>query len=288
MTNHLLAAALSYARAGHHVVPLHTPTGDGCSCWDLDCPSPGKHPRVRRGLNAASTDPVVLAGWWRRWPSANVALRTGLLMDVCDIDVADARHDIAALLDEHCAAGPLVATARGWHLWVRPTGLGSTAGFLPGADWRGRNALAAVPPSLHAAGVRYRWVRDHLHRIPTCPPRLLAAVRPRPVPVPVPALSTAAVGDAGRYAAAALAAEAQRVRCAIPPTGGRPGNRNDTLNRAAFNLGQLVASGALGEHTVRAHLTEAALSTGLPVAETRRTITSGLSAGGRHPRRRRA
>ncbi|GAA2522657.1 bifunctional DNA primase/polymerase [Pilimelia columellifera] len=287
MSNPLLTAALAYARAGHHVVPLHTPTpGGGCSCWDTDCPSPGKHPRARRGLYAASADVSVVAAWWQRWPSANVALRTGLLMDVCDIDVADARHDITALLDDGCAAGPLVATARGWHLWVSPTGLGSTVGFLPGVDWRGRDALVAVPPSLHAAGVRYRWVRDHRQPIPPCPPRLLAAVRPRPVGLRLsPAVPA---GDSSRYAAAALAAEAQRVRCAVPPTAGRSGNRNDTLNRAAFNLGQLIAAGSLDEQIARDQLTEAALSTGLAVGETRRTITSGLTAGQRHPRRRRA
>lgn len=280
----LSIAALGYARAGIPVLPIHTPIpGGGCSCPDLNCASPGKHPRVRRGVHAATTDPDVITAWWARWPTANVGLRTGVLIDVCDIDVPDARRSITALLDRTCARGPLVATGRGWHLWVAATGLGNHAGILDGVDWRGRDGTVVAPPSLHACGVPYRWVRDHHHPLPTCPPRLLTLLR-RPHPPTPPTLTT--VSAAGPYAAAALTGETQRVLSARPPTGGMPGVRNDTLNRSAFRLGQLVAAGLLDEPTVRACLTEAALTVGLPAAEARRTITSGLTAGQRHPRPR--
>jgi hypothetical protein len=88
----------------------------------------------------------------------------------------------------------------------------------------------------------------------------------------------------GPYAQAALAAETLRVRTARPPVGGRGGNRNDTLNRAAFNLGQLVGGGLLDPHTVAVELAAAARDVGLPRVEARRTIASGLAAGQRHPR----
>jgi hypothetical protein len=62
------------------------------------------------------------------------------------------------------------------------------------------------------------------------------------------------------------------------------GSRNDTLNRAAFNLGQLTAAGLLdGEH-VAAELERVATGIGLGPAETRRTIASGLAAGLQTPR----
>lgn len=281
----LSSAALGYARAGIPVLPFHTPTADGgCSCPDLECASPGKHPRVRRGVHAATTDPDVITAWWARWPTANVGLRTGVLIDVCDIDVPDARRPVTALLDNTCARGPLAVTGRGWHLWVAATGAGNHARILDGVDWRGRAGTVVAPPSLHACGLRYRWVRDHHHPLPTCPPRLLALLHRTVAPTPPTPSVFTAVTAPGPYAAAALTGETQRVLSARPPTGGMPGVRNDTLNRSAFRLGQLVAAGLLDEHTVRAYLTEAALTVGLPAAEARRTITSGMTAGQRHPR----
>jgi hypothetical protein len=69
-----------------------------------------------------------------------------------------------------------------------------------------------------------------------------------------------------------------------------PGTCNHTLNRAAFNLGQLVGAGLLDAGEVRAVLLEAALAapaTGHPDRErrARATIESGLRAGARTPRR---
>jgi Bifunctional DNA primase/polymerase, N-terminal len=68
----------------------------------------------------------------------------------------------------------------------------------------------------------------------------------------------------------------------------QPGRRNATLNRAAFNLGQLVAAGLLEADQVRAVLLTAALEAGNPEAKARATITSGLRGGAAKPRRRRA
>jgi hypothetical protein len=67
----------------------------------------------------------------------------------------------------------------------------------------------------------------------------------------------------------------------------QPGSRNATLNRAAFNLGQLVAAGLLDADEVRAGLLAAALEAGNPEAKARATIESGLSGGTAKPRRRR-
>ena len=66
------------------------------------------------------------------------------------------------------------------------------------------------------------------------------------------------------------------------------GQRNDTLNRAAFNLGQLVPTGHLTETGAVSALTSAALRAGLSETEAIRTIASGLNAGQRHPRLARA
>jgi hypothetical protein len=59
------------------------------------------------------------------------------------------------------------------------------------------------------------------------------------------------------------------------------------LNRAAFNLGQLVAIGLLEAEEVRAVLLAGALEAGNPEAKASATIESGLAGGMAKPRRRR-
>jgi putative DNA primase/helicase len=59
------------------------------------------------------------------------------------------------------------------------------------------------------------------------------------------------------------------------------------LNRAAFNLGQLVAAGLLDVDQVKTALLAAALEAGNPEAKARATIESGLAGGAAKPRRRR-
>ena len=128
----LLDAALRYAAAGVPVMPLHTPASDGCTCREgAHCGSPGKHPRLRRGLREASTDPRSVRAWWRRWPAANVGLVTGTVHDVCDVDTNAALGTVLDLVDVVRPAGPLVRTGLGWHLWFAATGLSSRVGVLP-------------------------------------------------------------------------------------------------------------------------------------------------------------
>ena len=76
-----------------------------------------------------------------------------------------------------------------------------------------------------------------------------------------------------------------RLPSAASPTG--PGQRNHTLNAAAYSLGQLVAAGALEEAGAVQALTDAAGDAGLEADEISSTIESGLSAGLKQPRSRR-
>jgi hypothetical protein len=278
-------AAQAYAALGFPAVPMHAARpGGGCSCLDRDCPDPGKHPRLRGWQRLAAADPVVVGQWWRRWPQANLALMTGRRFDVLDLDGEQGVEALRAVLSiapaEH--PGPVARTGGGgWHLLYAPTGLGNRVGLLAGVDWRGRDGLIVAPPSQHASGHRYRWVRPLTATLPQAPAglrRLLAppaAARTTLPPAP------RATGHSGGYGRAALARE--RTAVATAP----PGRRNATLNRAAFNLGQLVAAGLLEADQVRAELLVAALEAGNPEAKARATIESGLSGGTAKPRRRR-
>lgn len=278
----MLAAALGYAWCGIPVLPLHWPVGGGCSCGRGACERPGKHPRVRHGLSDASTDPRCLRAWWTRWPEANIGLRTGVVMDVADVDTADGRHALRHLVGGDLSAGPLVRTGSGWHLWFAPTGHGNRVRLLPGVDWRGVGGYVVAPPSRHPVGTRYTWLR---HRpgsassmtwpdpLPDCPPMLRELIAGPPPPV----AAARRIARPDRYAQAALDAESERV--AVAPTG----RRNDTLNRAAFALGRLVGAGLLDERTVLRELADSARHAGLGPTETARTIRSGLTAGRRQP-----
>lgn len=274
----MLTAALAYARHGVPVLPLHCPTptgaagGPACSCRRPDCDRPGKHPRLRHGLTDASTDPRRIEQWWTRWPDANIGLRTGVVMDVADVDTAEGRHALHHLLGGAPPNGPLVRSGGGWHLWFAPTGSGNRVRVLPGVDWRGAGGYVVAPPSRHARGTAYAWLRPP--DVPPLCPRPLRDLLDGP---PAPAGPAPRITHPDRYAQAALQAQAARV------AGAPVGRRNDTLNRAAFALGRLVGTGLLDQYQIARELSAAARYAGLGRAETARTMRSGLAAGRRQP-----
>jgi Bifunctional DNA primase/polymerase, N-terminal len=286
-----------YAACGYPVVPMHTahPRG-GCSCpAGSGCSEAGKHPRLAAWPRLASSDPATVRGWWRRWPDANLALVTGRRFDVLDLDGTEGVEAFRTVIGrdplEH--PGPIAHSGGGgWHLLYAPTGVGNRVRLLQGVDWRGQGGLIVAAPSRHASGGRYRWQRPLTATLPEVPEGLRRLLAPPPVtrttlpPAPKAASSSTGNGRAGRYAQAALQREAARVRAAAP------GSCNDTLNRAAFSLGQLVAAGLLDADQVHQVLLTAALqapATGHADRErkAKATIASGLRGGAAKPRRRR-
>jgi Bifunctional DNA primase/polymerase, N-terminal len=277
-------AAAMYAALGFPVVPMHaSQPGGSCTCLDPDCSDPGKHPRLAGWQRLAAADPAIVGEWWRRWPHANLGLVTGRRFDVLDLDgdlgVEALRAALSIAPWEH--PGPVARTGGGgWHLLYAPTGLGNRVGLLPEADWRGRGGLVVAPPSGHASGHRYTWVRSLTAALPEVPAALLRLLDPAPAGRTTLPPATSPTGRRGGYGPAALARERQAV--ATAPTG----RRNATLNRAAFNLGQLVAAGLVDVDQVRVVLLAAALEAGNPEAKARATIESGLRGGAAKPRRR--
>jgi hypothetical protein len=275
-------AAQAYAALGYPVVPMHTiRPGGGCTCADPTCRDLGKHPRLAGWPQLAATDPAIVGGWWRRWPDANLGLATGRRFDVLDLDGRQGVEALRAVFSiapwEH--PGPVTRSGSGgWHLLYAPTGLGNRVGLLAGVDWRGRDGLIVVPPSQHTTGRRYAWVRPLTAALPEVPlglrRRLAPPLATRTTRPPAPTT----VGRGGGYGRAALAGERAAVAAA------QPGHRNATLNRAAFNLGQLVAAGLLDVEQVRAVLLAAALEAGNHETKARATIESGLRGGAAKPR----
>ncbi len=286
--NPRLDAALRYAQLGWPVFPCHNHTAGGCSCYRTDCPSPTKHPRTRNGLHAATTDPTTIAAWWNHWPLANLAIRTGGAAGIVVIDV-DPRHggdrSLDQLVERH---GPLPATravrtpSGGIHLYYQtPEPVPTTAGRLaPGIDTRADGGYVLAPPSRGARGVRYETANGrHPVTLPDWITDTLTTQRPTAAIEPATLTIAADVAvPAERWAEAALHRELDTV------TRAKEGERNATLNRSAFNLGQIAAAGHLQPDTIRDLLRRAATNAGLHPKEIDPTITSGLTAGLQHPR----
>lgn len=288
-------AALRLARRGFEVLPCHAPGVGGCSCRQPDCGSPGKHPRTRRGLHDATTDPAEIGQWWRQWPTANVGVRTGLVSGLVVIDI-DPEHGgldtMRSLAAEHAIPkGLRVRTGSGgWHIYFAHPGgqIRNSAGTAlgPGVDVRGDGGYVIAPPSRHVSGGTYQWNGNG--ELPDLPDHLLQRIRPaerQQDAVPGEGRSNPRWSEPVRidralsaWAAKALDDEASQVRTA--PSGGR----NHRLNRAAFSLGQIVGAGLLDADTVTDQLHHAALGAGLGAREATGTIRSGLQAGMARPR----
>ncbi|MGH9067153.1 MAG: bifunctional DNA primase/polymerase, partial [Acidimicrobiales bacterium] len=236
--------ALSYQRRGWVPVPtFEVRTRQGhlvCSCpAGPDCPSPAKHPRVAwRHLDRL--DPAQVQAWWRRWPSAGIALRTGQVSGLVVVDV-DPGHGGSASLDALTEGyGPLPPTLSvstgggGWHHYFAAPGLAlpNDAGRVLGAglDVRAEGGIVVAPPTRHLSGQRYAWATTgppDPTPLPTWIAERLSRPPPRLASLPVPAVEPVPA-RAAPYGRAALARECQAVRAA------GEGTRNATLNRAAF------------------------------------------------------
>lgn len=151
--NPLLEAALNRARTGACVLPLWWTDSAGiCQCpRGGACPSPGKHPLLKRGLHDASTDEDDIRRWWGRWPKANVGVRTDEVprIDIDLVEVAEALAGDIAL----AAETETVRTPRGGLHIALATRVPVASGSLYLGDGRKLGDLKAeggyvlVPPS---------------------------------------------------------------------------------------------------------------------------------------------
>jgi Bifunctional DNA primase/polymerase, N-terminal len=263
----MLDAALDYARTHIPVFP----------CNPLD-----KQPLTPHGFKDATADEAQIRAWWIQWPNAMIGIPTGPRSDIWALDTdkdpvkqIDGEVTLAQLETRH---GPLPktrtsVTPRGgrhrlFH-WDGNADIRNSVGKIDsGIDVRGAGGYICVPPSQTANGGTYCWEDA---KVP-------------PAPAPVWLIALAKTKKMSPRARGALDDECKKVASA------QPGTRNDTLNKAAFNLFQLVASGELDEQDARDRLFEAAEICGLVTDDGApsvwATINSGAAAGRQQPRPR--
>ena len=157
-------AALSLARNGWPVFPCDHRV-------DLPGQKRCKRPLTPNGFKDATTDPVQIETWWRRWPDALIGVPTGPRSGIWAVDLdldpdkgIDGPAAMARLEAEH---GPLPETVEtrtprgGLHLlfaWDPERPVPNSCGKLgAGIDIRGDGGYVIVPPSKREDGASYRW-----------------------------------------------------------------------------------------------------------------------------------
>lgn len=156
----VLEAALQLAGRGWRVFPCHTPVAGGCSCGKTTCTDTGKHPRIKAWQVNAATDPDKIIAWWNKWPNANIGLATGGGLVVLDIDGREQYEILQGVIARYgpLPPCPVVKTGRGLHLYMSGT-IGSSR-KVDGLLIRGDGGYVIAPPSLHANGQHYQWIKQ--------------------------------------------------------------------------------------------------------------------------------
>jgi hypothetical protein len=178
----LMQAALGYAARRLHVFPCAWIEAGACSCKEPDCDSPGKHPLTSRGLLDATANAAEVRDFWRKFPKANIAIRTGAESGIVALDVDEvdrAKPELKKLLPGYDFKNvPSQRTGKGWHFVFSHPGFHVKTGtkILPGMDSRGDGGYIIAAPSNHISGKQYHWKKPINGSIPALPQALLAAI----------------------------------------------------------------------------------------------------------------
>jgi Bifunctional DNA primase/polymerase, N-terminal len=275
--------------------PFLLAAGSLTACGLMPIPLRGKRPAIDwkklQGVRLVDRDwdeaDRYLHSWWGREHPYNLGVLTGgeVFLDetrtsrlvVVDVDDPEARE----LLERTCGwpLTPTVRTSKGWHLWFthdRPTNRAKVGGVS--LDVRGAGGYVVAPPSVHPSGHVYSWnigiswhEDDRTGMWPPAPLPIELAELLWPARPAVDGDGALAPIHTRKYVEIAL----EREVAAVSST--TEGARNDQLNRSAFALARFVREGQLPAASYVEHLMVAALRTGLPEPEIRRTLASALN-----------
>jgi len=234
---------------------------------------------------------------FKRHPEAGVGLLLGPEAGIIDIecDGPDGEESLAKLMGGEIVLTLGWSSARGPHHVFRYDARLARYGKsiiklpeLPGLETRiggnGKQLQSNCPPTIGADGKPREWNgNDIVADLPEAVFSFLDAALAKPKHKPrikASDLTLTVTSARDAYANKALDDECQAV--ALAPDG----EQNETLNTAAFNLGQFVGAGVLDRSEVERRLLDSAADYVQKdgEAQARKTIQSGLSAGQNQPR----
>ncbi|MFI9026183.1 bifunctional DNA primase/polymerase [Streptomyces sp. NPDC053560] len=105
---------LAAADAGFPLAPAAHPSGYGCSCERIGCPTPGRHPISFGWQTVATTDREKVQQWLRKHPQANFVTATGIAHDVLDVPLDAGRAALERLEGEGVEVGPVALSGAGY------------------------------------------------------------------------------------------------------------------------------------------------------------------------------
>ena len=170
------AAARALIKQGHRVLLTHgiLPSGK-CTCGEEDCEKIGKHPISEifpKGVKSATRDPLLIDGALKKYPDANLAMP---LEGLTVVDI-DGPRGAEAVKELALPKGPRVLTGRGKHIYFSGEYSGGTFKGDQIDVLTGPNRYVMMPPSTHASGKTYRWMKSK-HVCSPSTPKTLAALR---------------------------------------------------------------------------------------------------------------
>ena len=168
--------ALSYAKLWWPVFPVHSIVNGVCTCRKgARCPNPGKHPRTRNGVKAATTDQKRIRRWWTKHPESNIGVPAGEASGLVVLDLDDGGQQSLQELIERLGELPPCPTARtgggGFHLLFGHPGraVPNRIGLVEGIDVRADGGYIVAPESDHISGGVYRWAVPPTSKPPELP-----------------------------------------------------------------------------------------------------------------------
>lgn len=262
----LLNAALKYARNGRAVFPC----------------GPNKAPRLAGGFKAATTDEKILRSFelhFRDGTLGAIIPEGQIVVDIDPRNGGDTTIELMRLQGELPPTKTVKTRSGGTHLYYKVDPALELRGSLgPGVDIkRADKGYVIVPPS-----EGYEYLKHNVI-VPVPAPQWLIdelVVEPKDESEsqPSPPKFFEAFEQGTPYGVKAMESELGRLATAVA------GERNNTLNRAAFSLAQLASGGELSHDVAIDKLTAVAVNLGLEPEEIDKTIESGWSAGEQEPR----
>ena len=174
------AAKFYVERYGWYIFPCHEVIDGQCTCEPerkqraqnenkkyTPCRSPGKHPRIKRGVYGSSNDLETIQEWWALWPNAPIGLHCGESgLIAIDHDLyKDEYHGDELLNSTDTETVTSLTGGGGQHLLYRlPEGAkykNSSEGLPEGVDVRGWGGYIILPPSTHPSGNQYQWELEY-------------------------------------------------------------------------------------------------------------------------------